>query len=268
MNNLSQKALGELLANRLPSFSRLCQHRRSTTGDLYVCPIGRDDRSYAPQAGGDCGPNPHICQEAATHDFASVCINPTWVPLCTELLADAQSVVCTVIGFPLGATLTATKVAETREVVALGAREVDMVMNIGRLKDGDHVAVAADIAAVVEAAHGLNALVKVIIETCLLSQEEKIVAALLTQAAGADFVKTSTGFNSGGATVDDVRLLRLAVGPAMGVKAAGGVRSAADALQMIGVGATRLGASAGVKIVESLQTEAAASTAVDGKEMY
>ncbi|MEZ4675001.1 MAG: deoxyribose-phosphate aldolase [Caldilineaceae bacterium] len=177
-------------------------------------------------------------------------MNPTWVPLCTELLADAQSVVCTVIGFPLGATLTATKVAETREVVALGAREVDMVMNIGRLKDGDHVAVAADIAAVVEAAHGLNALVKVIIETCLLSQEEKIVAALLTQAAGADFVKTSTGFNSGGATVDDVRLLRLAVGPAMGVKAAGGVRSAADALQMIGVGATRLGASAGVKIVE------------------
>ena len=208
-----------------------------------------------------------LCQEAANFDFASVCVNPTWVSLSAEILNGAKSVVCTVVGFPLGATVTTAKVVETREVIRLGAREVDMVMNIGQLKDGDYAAVAADIAAVVEVAHGDGALVKVIIETCLLSQEEKVVASLITKAAGADFVKTSTGFNSGGATVADVHLMRLAVGSEMGVKAAGGVRSAADAVQMIGAGATRLGASAGVKIIESLQTTATQTAAVDGKEI-
>lgn len=198
-----------------------------------------------------------LCAEAAEHTFASVCVNPCWVELCTELLADAQSVVCTVIGFPLGATLTAAKAYEAAEAIRLGAGEVDMVLNIGRLKEGAYDAVHDDIAAVVESAHNAGALVKVIMETCLLTQEEKIAAALLTKAAGADFVKTSTGFNSGGATLADVQLLRLTVGPEMGVKAAGGVRSAADAQQMIGAGATRLGASAGVKIMASLQQGAA-----------
>ena len=213
-----------------------------------------------------------LCAEARTYGFASVCVNPTWVSLCAELLADSASVVCTVVGFPLGATLTAAKAYEAREAIRLGAREVDMVINVGQLKDDEYAAVYEDIAAVVAVAHEADALVKVIIETCLLSQEEKIAAALLTHAAGADFVKTSTGFSSGGATPSDVQLLRLAVGPTLGVKAAGGVRTAADALQMIGVGATRLGASAGVKIIESLQGGGAGSAnaqaAVGEKETY
>jgi len=198
-----------------------------------------------------------LCQEAATYGFASVCVNPTWVSLCAEALTGQQSVVCTVVGFPLGATLTAVKVNEAQAAIQLGADEIDMVINIGLLKEQAYAALYADIAAVVAVAHAADKLIKVIIETCLLSQEEKIAAALITQAAGADFVKTSTGFSSGGATPADVRLLRLAVGPEMGVKAAGGVRSAEDALEMIRMGATRLGASAGVKIIESLQDAAA-----------
>jgi len=214
-----------------------------------------------------------LCAEAAQYDFASVCVNPAWVPLCAERLAAAKSVVCTVIGFPLGATLTAVKAHETAEVIRLGAGEVDMVLNIGQLKEGAYDAVYDDIAAVVEVAHDAGVRVKVIMETCLLTQEEKVAAALLTQAAGADFTKTSTGFNSGGATVADVQLLRLAVGKNFGVKAAGGVRSAADAQLMIGAGATRLGASAGVKIMESLEqgngTErAAAAGSVRENETY
>ncbi len=198
-----------------------------------------------------------LCKEAAAYGFASVCVNPTWVALCAEQLAGSQSVVCTVVGFPLGATFSTIKAAEAQAAIRLGAAEVDMVINIGMLKDQAYAALYADIAAVVDVAHSSGAIVKVIIETCLLSQEEKIAAALVTQAAGADFVKTSTGFNSGGATLSDVQLLRLAVGLEMGVKAAGGVRSADDARQMIGAGATRLGASAGVKIIESLQDAAA-----------
>lgn len=193
-----------------------------------------------------------LCKEAAHYGFASVCVNPTWVPRCAELLANAQSAVCTVIGFPLGATLTRAKREETSAAIDVGAQEVDMVLNIGRLKDGDYAAVYTDIGAVVEVAHAQQVLVKVIIETCLLTQEEKIAASILTQQAGADFVKTSTGFSTGGATVADVQLMRLTVGPEMGIKAAGGVRSAADAFQMFAVGATRLGASAGVQIVQSL----------------
>jgi len=206
-----------------------------------------------------------LCAEAATHAFASVCVNPTWVPLCAALLAETNSVVCTVVGFPLGATLTAVKAYETAEAIRLGANEIDMVLNIGQLKEGAFDAVQADIAAVVKTAHEAGVLVKVIMEACLLTQEEKIAAALLTQAAGADFVKTSTGFNNGGATIADIQLLRLTVGPKMGVKAAGGVRSAIDAQQMIGAGATRLGASAGVKIMESLYGGASSENTVSIK---
>lgn len=203
-----------------------------------------------------------LCQEARAFGFASVCVNPTWVALCAELLAESPVKTCTVAGFPLGATLTSVKAAETSAVIGLGALEVDMVLNVGRLKDGAYALVYDDIAAVVAAAHPHGVLVKVIIETFLLTDAEKVAASLLTQRAGADFVKTATGFNGGGATVADVRLMRRTVGPTMGVKAAGGIRSGADALQMLAAGATRLGASAGVKIIESFR-DAAPTGAVD-----
>lgn len=196
-----------------------------------------------------------LCEEARQFGFASVCVNPTWVPLCAELLADSPVKVCTVIGFPLGATLTSVKSFETIEAIAAGAAEVDMVINIGWLKDGRDSDVRHDIAAVVNAAKAADpkVLVKVIIETALLTEDEKRRASKLTQEAGADFVKTSTGFSSGGATVDDVSLMRSVVGESMGVKAAGGIRTAADAQAMIAAGATRLGASAGVQIVRESQ---------------
>jgi deoxyribose-phosphate aldolase len=250
----SQNTLVELIAERSPA---ILQAHSSTLRiepvDVSVAQLAAtiDHTLLKPEATSD--QIRQLCTEATKHGFASVCVNPTWVARCAQLLAGAHSVVCTVVGFPLGATLSAVKAHEAAEVIRLGAREVDMVINIGLLKDAEYAALYADIAAVVDVAHSTGAIVKVIIESCLLSEQEKIAAALLTQAAGADFVKTSTGFSSGGATVADVRLLRLAVGPAMGVKAAGGVRTAEDALQMIGAGATRLGASAGVRIVESLQ---------------
>ena len=205
-----------------------------------------------------------LCQEARAFGFASVCVNPTWVALCAEVLADSPVKTCTVAGFPLGATLTPVKAAETAAVIDLGAQEVDMVLNVGRLKDGAYAFVHDDIAAVVAAAHPHGVLVKVIIETFLLTEAEKVAASLLTQIAGADFVKTATGFNGGGATVADVQLMRRTVGPRLGVKAAGGIRTGADALQMLGAGATRLGASAGVKIIESLRN--AAPAAASGAE--
>jgi deoxyribose-phosphate aldolase len=206
-----------------------------------------------------------LCAEAKAYGFASVCINPTWVPLAAEILAGSGVKVCTVIGFPLGATLTAVKAFETAESIRAGAQEVDMVINIGWLKDGRHADVQADIAAVVEAAqrtaqeHGLSpVVVKVILETALLTDEEKRKACALVAAADADFVKTSTGFSSGGATVEDVALMREVVGADMGVKAAGGIRTAADALAMLTAGATRLGASAGVQIMQNLAGSAGA----------
>ncbi len=198
-----------------------------------------------------------LCAEARSFGFASVCVNPTWVELCANLLAGSPVKTCTVIGFPLGATLTSSKVYETQEVIRLGAQEVDMVINVGRLKDQAYAAVYHDIIAVVDAAHAHSIIVKVIIETILLSDEEKVIASVLTEAAGADFVKTSTGFAGGGATLSDVRLMRRAIHPGMGLKAAGGVRTGVDALQMIAAGATRLGASAGVQIVQSIQDAAA-----------
>ena len=191
-----------------------------------------------------------LIEEAKVYHFASVCVSPIWVSYVSEALRDTGIKTCTVIGFPQGATPSAVKAFETKQAVADGADEVDMVIAVGKLKDGDDAYVKADIEAVVQAAGG-KALTKVIIETCLLTDEEKRRACLLAKEAGADFVKTSTGFSTGGATAADVRLMRESVGETMGVKAAGGIRSRADAEAMLAAGATRLGTSSGVKIVEA-----------------
>ncbi|MGL5615372.1 MAG: deoxyribose-phosphate aldolase [Sarcina sp.] len=188
-----------------------------------------------------------LCKEAAEYKFASVCINPANVELSKELLKGSGVKVCTVIGFPLGANTSEVKAFETKDAIAKGADEVDMVINIGKLKDKDYDYVKKDIEAVVEAAKG-KAITKVILETCLLTDEEKIKACELSKEAGADFVKTSTGFSTGGSTPADIKLMRETVGPEMGVKASGGVRSLEDAKAVIEAGATRIGASASVSI--------------------
>ncbi|MDT9757043.1 deoxyribose-phosphate aldolase [Heyndrickxia coagulans] len=188
-----------------------------------------------------------LTAEAAQYHFASVCIHPYWVKLATRELAGTGVKVCTVIGFPLGATTAETKAFETKKAIGDGADEIDMVINIGALKSGNTEAVEADIRAVVEAAQGK--LVKVIIETCLLTNEEKELACRLAVKAGAHFVKTSTGFSTGGATIEDVKLMRQTVGDKAGVKASGGIHTKAEAEAMIEAGATRIGASSGVKIV-------------------
>ncbi|MFM9533127.1 MULTISPECIES: deoxyribose-phosphate aldolase [Lysinibacillus] len=192
-----------------------------------------------------------LCAEAKQFNFASVCVNPTWVKRSSELLEGTDVLVCTVIGFPLGANTPAVKAFEAKDAIANGAKEVDMVINIGALKDKDYELVQADIAAVVEAAKD-SALVKVIIESCLLTDEEKVKACELAVAAGADYVKTSTGFSTGGATAEDIALMRKTVGPELGVKASGGVRSLEDMKKMVEAGATRIGASSGVAIMNGL----------------
>jgi deoxyribose-phosphate aldolase len=191
-----------------------------------------------------------LCFEAKKYHFASVCVNPANVKLSADLLKGTDVKVCTVIGFPLGATSTEVKVFETKNALENGATEIDMVINIGALKAGDTELVAHDIHEVVKVAHTAGALIKVIIETALLTDEEKVIACLLAKEAGADYVKTSTGFSSGGATVHDVTLMRKAVGPDLGVKASGGIHSHEEAEQMIAAGATRIGASAGIKILQ------------------
>ncbi len=191
-----------------------------------------------------------LCEEAAQFRFASVCVNPTWVRAAACNLRGTNVPVCTVIGFPLGATLPDVKAYEARRAILDGAREVDMVINVGALKSGDDCAVEYDIRAVVEAAHEYGVLCKVIIETALLTDDEKVRACLAAKRAGADFVKTSTGFAKGGATVADVALMRRTIGAGMGVKASGGVKGIADARQMVEAGATRIGASVGVKIAQ------------------
>lgn len=190
-----------------------------------------------------------ICEEAKEYNFFSVCINPSYVKLSKELLDGSETKVCTVIGFPLGATTSEVKSFETKDAINNGADEVDMVINIGALKSGDYDLVKEDIKAVVDAADG-QALVKVIIESALLTSDEIMTASKLSKEAGADFVKTSTGFNGGGATEEAVALMRMTVGEDLGVKASGGIRSREDALKMIEKGATRLGASSGVKIIQ------------------
>jgi deoxyribose-phosphate aldolase len=195
-----------------------------------------------------------LCKEANEYQFASVCVNPTWVRYASEQLATSQVKVCTVIGFPLGATTSETKAFETKNAIENGADEVDMVINIGALKDRNDALVENDIKAVVEAAKG-KALTKVIIETSLLTEEEKVRACQLAVRAGADFVKTSTGFSTGGATREDISLMRQTVGADIGVKASGGVRNTNDAQTLIEAGATRIGASSGVAIVNGLTSE-------------
>lgn len=190
----------------------------------------------------------NILSEAKEYGFASVCVNPSWVAYCSKELAGTQVKVCTVIGFPLGSTTTETKVFEAKEAIKNGAEEIDLVINISALKDRDESYVKKDIQSIVKAA-GQNIITKVIIETALLSDEEKVLACTLAKEAGADFVKTSTGFSSGGATEEDIRLMRETVGKEMGVKASGGIRDKETAVKMIEAGATRIGASAGVSIV-------------------
>lgn len=188
-----------------------------------------------------------LCSEAIEFGFASVCVNPSYVSLCSQLLKDSKIKVCTVIGFPLGATTTAVKAYEASEAIQNGAREVDMVINVGAVKSGELDYVKKDIEAVVQAAKG-KGLVKVILETCLLTDEEKKVCCRICKEAGADFVKTSTGFSTGGATVEDIRLMREIVKPNLGVKASGGIRDYETAKAMVDAGASRIGASASVAI--------------------
>lgn len=206
-----------------------------------------DHTLLAPDA--TAGDIDQLCAEAERHRFASVCINPTWVKRAANNLRGTGVPVCTVIGFPLGATTTEVKAMEARKALRDGAREIDMVINVGALRSGDQDLVYGDIARVVDAAHEVGAVCKVILETALLTDEEKVIASALAKQAKADFVKTSTGFGPGGATVYDVALMRETVGPEMGVKASGGVRTADDAEDLIAAGASRIGASAGVQIV-------------------
>lgn len=206
-----------------------------------------------------------LCEEALKYGFASVCVNPWNVPQAAELLRGSIVKVCTVVGFPLGATLPEVKAFEAQGALKRGAQEIDMVINIGALKSGLLDAVAGDIRGVVETAHGGGGICKVILEMALLTREEKVQASLAAKNAGADFVKTSTGFSSAGATPEDVRLIRETVGVGTGIKAAGGVRTLEDLLKMVEAGATRIGASAGVKIVEQARsgTSSASSAGSD-----
>lgn len=194
-----------------------------------------------------------LCKEAIDNEFAAVCVNPANVAFCAELLAGTNVKLASVVGFPLGACIPSIKSAETLMAVEDGANEIDMVINIGALKDKKYELVEADIKAVVQSAEGNT--VKVIIETCLLSDEEKVKACELAKAAGANFVKTSTGFSTGGATVEDVKLMKKTVGDALEVKASGGVRSYNDAMAMIEAGATRIGTSSGVAILQGKKVE-------------
>jgi deoxyribose-phosphate aldolase len=196
-----------------------------------------------------------LCEEAKKYHFASVCVNPGYVSLCHSLLKDTNVRVCTVVGFPLGSNTTEVKKFETEQAIQNGANEIDMVINVGRLKAGNHDYVDNDVSQVVKTAKSKGALVKVIIETALLSDEEKIKACLICKKAGADFVKTSTGFSKGGATVGDVALMKYVVGSSIGVKASGGIRSKEEAEAMIASGADRIGASASVKIVAGEKAE-------------
>ena len=195
-----------------------------------------------------------LCEEASEYQFASVCVNTCYVPLAAELLKGSGVKTCCVVGFPLGAMSTEAKAYEAADAVKNGAEEVDMVINVGAIKSGNWDYVKKDIERVVKASHD-RALVKVIIETCLLTDEEKVMACTAAKEAGADFVKTSTGFSTGGATVEDIRLMRETVGSEMGVKASGGIRTYEDAAAMIEAGATRIGASSGIAIVEGAKNK-------------
>lgn len=203
-----------------------------------------------------------LCAEAREFTFASVCINPCWVMFAAEMLAGSTVRVCTVIGFPLGANETRTKIAEARLALAVGSTEIDMVQNIGALRSGDLELVRHEIAELADAARSSGAILKVILETCLLTDEQKVASCELAMESRADFVKTSTGFSTGGATVDDVKLMRRTVGDAMGVKASGGIRSLPALRDMVAAGANRIGTSSGVAILRELKTQALEGNAV------
>ncbi len=200
-----------------------------------------------------------LCAEAAANGFASAVVNPVFVPLAAKLLRRTAVKVCTVVGFPLGANATKTKIQEAHLAISAGAREIDMVIHVGALKSGDDAYVKKDIQGVVRACHAKRVICKVILETCLLTDDEKVRTCLAAKGAGADFVKTSTGFSSAGATEADVALMRRTVGPEMGVKASGGVRSLDDLLRMVAAGANRIGTSSGVKILEEARARFTAS---------
>lgn len=202
-----------------------------------------------------------LCRQARENNFASVCVNPYWVPLAASQLAGTQVKVCTVVGFPLGANSTETKVAETEDALRAGAQEIDVVLNIGAMRDGEEETVEEEIGLVAAVCHRAGAILKVILETALLSDEQKTTACMLAKNAGADFVKTSTGFGPSGATAHDVALMRRAVGPEIGVKASGGIRTLDDLLQMLDAGATRIGASASVKIIQEARARFQTSSA-------
>ena len=199
-----------------------------------------------------------LCEEARRHGFAAVCVNASYVPLCHKLLAGTTVEIAAVVGFPLGATLPEVKAYEAQRAIAAGASEIDMVIHVGALLGEQYDYVLQDIAAVVQACHARGAVLKVIIEAALLTDEEKVAACYLAQEAGADYVKTSTGFGPGGATLEDVALMRRTVGPEMGLKAAGGIRTYETTLAMVAAGATRIGASSGVRIVQEAYTESTA----------
>ena len=223
----------------------------STLGNVNVSPdVAKmiDHTLLKPEASQD--QIAQLCYEARTYGFAAVCVNPANVKLCSQLLKDTPVHVCTVVGFPLGATPPEVKAFEAQQAIDDGATEVDMVINVGALKSKDYALVERDIAMVARTCHAGGAILKVIIEAALLTDEEKVIASQLSKTAGADYVKTSTGFGPGGATVRDVELMRRAIGPGMGVKAAGGIKSYEDVQAMVAAGATRIGASAGVRIVQ------------------
>ena len=198
-----------------------------------------------------------LCEEAKEHGFAAVCVNASYVALCHKLLSGTDIEIAAVVGFPLGATLPEVKAYEAQRAIAVGATEIDMVIHVGALKSKQYDRVLQDIAAVVQACHAKDAVLKVIIEAAMLTDEEKVAACYLAQEAGADYVKTSTGFGPGGATLEDVALMRRTVGSEMGLKAAGGIRTYETALAMVAAGATRIGASSGVQIVEEARAESA-----------
>jgi deoxyribose-phosphate aldolase len=248
MNNLDDGTLERIIEQITHQVLIMVQQAPDQSGQITAGtdapPLSAQD--YVNQA--------QLCYEARKFQFISVCVNPTYVKLCADLLRGSEVLVCTVIGFPLGATPTEVKVFETQQAVRDGATEVDMVINVGALKSRDYELVERDIASVARACHAGNAILKVIIEAALLTDEEKVAACQLAKVAGADFVKTSTGFGPGGATAEDVALMRRVVGPRIGVKAAGGIRTYSDAQKMIAAGASRIGASASVKIIEGVQT--------------
>ena len=255
MNNMTEKELNQLVSKAmvLAQSSAGAENQPSpAAAKLNAADVARLIDHTLLQADATEAQIEQLCREAKQYRFASVCVNPTWVPLARTLLSDSLVKVATVVGFPLGASLPEVKAFETERAIQGGAHEIDMVINVGRLKSGNHQVVFQDVTSVVAVAPRSGALVKAIIETALLTEEEKVAACVLAQAGGVDFVKTSTGFSKAGATVADVALMRRVGGPTLGIKAAGGIRTLQNLQEMVAAGATRVGASASVKIMEEV----------------